>query len=305
MHATNQTQLRALLENNVLVEWVPVDQIDRTPYARPISMVALKRMVAAAKTQTLKQTQDNMGVVTLTLQPTGRYNCVDGNHRTALARELGLETILARIVIDITPEQEAKLFEMIHTVHLPTAQDRFRARLYRYEPTAMHIQEILRHYNLEIAAGKRTAPGKLVAVAALDQVYTQMGPTTLRRIIEILSSAWGTDDTRPYVGVMLLGMATFLLRYGSTLDQARLIDKLQATTAQRIMAEASSPSATVRESPMARIGRVILRVYNSGLRSNSPHLLPDWIDRPGTMFKSARQKAREDVEQIIAAGPQE
>jgi hypothetical protein len=140
MHATNQSQLRAILDNNVFIEWVPVDQIDRTPYARPISTTMLKRMVEAAKTQTRKQTQDNLGIVTLTLQPTGRYNCVDGNHRTALARALGLETILARIVIDLSPEQEAQLFEMIHTVNLPTAQDRFRARLYRYDPVAMDIQ---------------------------------------------------------------------------------------------------------------------------------------------------------------------
>jgi hypothetical protein len=109
MHATNQSQLRAILDNNVFIEWVPVDLIDRTPYARPISTTMLKRMVEAAKTQTRKQTQDNMGSITLTLQPTGRYNCVDGNHRTALARALGLETILARIVIDLSPEQEASV----------------------------------------------------------------------------------------------------------------------------------------------------------------------------------------------------
>jgi hypothetical protein len=308
MHATNQsqaqTQLRAILDNNVFIEWVPVDLIDRTPYARPISTVMLKRMVEAARVQSRKQTQDNMGVVTLTLQPTGRYNCVDGNHRTALARALGLETILARIVIDLSPEQEAQLFEMIHTVHLPTAQDRFRARLYRYDPVALDIQSILRHNGLDIAPSKRTTPGKLVAVAALDQVYTQMGPAALRMVIEIIVAAWGTDDSRAYVGSMLQGMAVFLLRYSNKLDRSRLIEKLQTVTPARLLADASSSGAAVREAPSSKVGKVILRLYNHGLRGNSKFLLPDWIDRPGTLFKVARDLARADVEHVRSGVPQ-
>jgi hypothetical protein len=305
MHATTQSQLHAILDNNVFIEWVPVDQIDRTPYARPISTTMLKRMVEAAKTQSRKQTQDNMGIITLTLQPTGRYNCVDGNHRVALARTLGMEIILARIAIDLSPEQEASLFEMIHTVNLPTAQDRFRARLYRYDPVAMDIQRILRHNGLDIAPSKRTVPGKLVAVAALDTVYVQMGPAALRMVIEVIVAAWGTDDSRAYVGTMIQGMAVFLLRYSNKLDRSRLIEKLQTVTPARLMAEAVSNGVAVREAPSSKVGKVILRLYNHGLRSNSKFLLPDWIDRPGTLFKTARDLARADVEQIRSGVPQD
>jgi hypothetical protein len=297
MHTT-QAQLRAMLAEDVFIEWVPVDLIDRTPYARPISPVMLQRMVASAKTSTAKQVQDNLGVITLTFQPTGRYHCVDGNHRVAFAREVGLRRLLARIVIDLSPEQEASLFEMIHTVNLPTAQDRFRARLYRYDPVAIDIQRILRHNGLDISPSKTIAPGKLVAVAALDQVYMQMGPAALRMVIEIITAAWGTDDSRAYVGTMLQGMAVFLLRYSNKIDRNRLVEKLQTTTPARIIADALSGGVAVREAPSSKVGKVILRVYNSGLRSNSKFLLPDWIDRPGTLFKAARNLARADVEQI-------
>jgi hypothetical protein len=102
----------------------------------------------------------------------------------------------------------------------------------------MDIQSILRHNGLDIAPSKRTTPGKLVAVAALDQVYTQMGPAALRMVIEIIVAAWGTDDSRAYVGSMLLGMAVFLLRYSNKLDRSRLIEKLQTVTPARLMAEA-------------------------------------------------------------------
>lgn len=307
MHATNQSQaqLRAILDNDVFIEWVPVDQIDRTPYARPVSRVMLQRMVESAKASTAKQIQDNLGVITLTLQPTGRYNCVDGNHRVAFAREVGLRAVLARIVIDLSPEQEASLFEMIHTVNLPTAQDRFRARLYRYDPVAMDIQRILRHSGLDIAPSKRTSPGKLVAVGALDTVYVQMGPAALRMVIEVIVAAWGTDDSRAFVGSMLLGMAAFLLRYSNKLDRNRLVEKLQTVTPARLLAEAVSSGVSVREAPSSKVGKIILRLYNHGLRGNSKFLLPDWIDRPGTMFKVARELARADVEQVRSGVPQE
>jgi phosphoribosylpyrophosphate synthetase len=71
------------------------------------------------------------------------------------------------------------------------------------------------------------------------------------------------------------------------------------------MAEAVANGVAVREAPSSKVGKVILRLYNHGLRGNSKFLLPDWIDRPGTMFKAARELARADVEQVRSGVPQE
>jgi hypothetical protein len=278
--ARARQRLEKLKQDGFVVDMVPLHLIDHPlySYGRPVSEPRVKKMLIEDEGLSEEQVRRKMDVITLSIQPNGRFNCVNGNHRCALARLLGYTHILAQVFFDLTWNDESDVYVALHSVNLPSATDRFKARLFRQDPVAVDIDTILRRHGLHVSVYNGPAQGGVAAVRALEEVYTIFGPGVFEEIITVLTRAWG-QDRRAYVTSMISGMSAFWQRYRNMVSQERLVEKLQAVTPTKVLAEAGDHTL-LRESPASRVGQTIYRIYHLGLRHDSKFNLPEWSRNP-------------------------
>ena len=276
-------------EARSLQDVVPLDRMFRdTTYARPLSDLAVKRIVAKFST-------DKLGTIMVSHRPDRQghdFAIIDGNHRVEAARLYGLTAVPCRIWVDLTIEEEAELFEAFNTIKHPTSLDRFRSRLVRKEPVALDILRILEEEGMHLPVTSGPDRRSVRAVSALDRIYAVGGPNMLRSIIQMVQTIWGFEKSA-WTTDILHGFCTFWVRYGSRVDRHRLVRVMSQYNPGRLQNEARTNAAlNASAEPGNNIGRLMAILYNKGLRSNGKSYLPAWQEYRGvaaakTMAKQA------------------
>lgn len=257
------------LDEHTLVDWVPISKMFVAPYTRPVSETQINRMLRNGFDV------DKLGTIMLSMRADGRFAILDGNHRVQAARKKGITEMFARVFIDKTYKEEADLFVAFNTVNRPSALDRFRARLEMEELKATEIQQILEKHGMTVAL-QGAVVGGVSAVAALDKLYDEQGPTGVYEVVNLLHRAWG-NERRAWVTQMIEGMRQFWLRYHNEVDKVRLVDRLRLVTPERVLAQ-SGIVVRKHANMSTMVGQTVAEQYNTGLRSNR---LSEWIDHPG------------------------
>lgn len=217
--------VRPPTDDNTILEWVPLTKVFADPsYTRPL------------KSWQVAQIREGwdvgyVGAIYVSLRDDGRYALLDGHHRVAGARLEKVETLPARVYMDLTLEEEAQYYLHFAAVNRQTAMDRFRARLTAQEPAALAINEVLKSHGLKVANGH--VRGGVSAIYAIDRVYEEHGAKTFALLIDLLSKSWG-DDPRAYVTWVVEGMAAFLIRFEKQIDPKRLIERMHHVGIERL-----------------------------------------------------------------------
>jgi hypothetical protein len=292
------TSLRiADLDEFTFLERVPIKLMFLAPYQRPIGSTQIGRM--------LRQGFDprKLGIVTLSLREDGRYAIVDGSHRRYIAVQHGYNDMLARVFIDLTYEEEARLFEALNTIKAPTALDRFRARIEYEEETALDIAAALAEVQLRIGSGGAQSTREVSCVAALDRLYREQGPRSFREVLSVIHAAWGTDDPHAWSGRIIDGFRMFWARYRNAIEFKRLVVQMQNVSPRKLMAEAGvSPIRT--DSPGALIGRQLVAIYMGRSRSDRWRLDP-WTAHisTGPRKKEKTGVSRHVTDKLVSEDP--
>lgn len=270
------------LDRRTFAEYVPISSLFVDLYQRPVKEGRINR--------TLREgfDADKLGCIMLSLREDGRYAILDGNHRVQMARKVGITALFARIFINLSYEQEAAYFRAFNTVNLPTAMDRFRARVEEREPEALEMVAILEQHGMRVAFHGE-AVGAVGAVAALDRLYIDLGPQGYYDVVNLIHRAWG-NERRAWIGPMIDGVRQFWIRYREEADIARLEDRLKLVHPEDILRNASV-GLVKRGSAGSRIGRQIAEAYNQGLRNRR---LSDWVDHPGKRFSQGGHRPSGD-----------
>lgn len=256
----------AQIDECTFLERVAIADMFVAEYGRPIGYGQIGRM--------LKSGYDprKLGIVTTSMRADGRHALLDGNHRRHLAHHHGETHMLARVFIDLTYEEEAKLFAALNTVKPPSALDRWRARIEYAEPVAVEIAGVLADNGLRVGSTtKGTAPGAVAAVVALERIYHQRGVNELRECLTILRGAWDLDPSA-FTNKMLEGLSHFWARYRGDANISRLVEQLQKTTPHRIQAQAGALLGP-QESAYTAVGKQIVQIYTG---RSAKYVLPDW-----------------------------
>jgi hypothetical protein len=256
------------VEEQTVFDAVPIDKIFADAYTRPVSAVKVKAMAENFDT-------DKIGAIMLSLRDDGRYAVIDGHHRLQAARIAGVETVPARVYIDLTYEEEAELFVAFGTIKQPSAADRFRARLESKEAGAINIRAILLKHGMDVNLDSQASiPNTTRAVAALDKIDRLYGGVVLDGTLALLRECFGDEDPA-FHHLSLMGTATFWARYRLKIERDKLVVKLKKLGVNRLVRAAES----LREvgevpSPPIAFAKAILYEYN---RSRSHKV--EWIER--------------------------
>lgn len=256
---------------------IPVELIVSGEYQRPVEELRASRIALDYK-------PEKMGAVLLSDRGNGVFAVLDGQHRVAAARKLGIEKVHAEVLSGLTLEQEADYFRFQNENMVSLRPiDRFRAGVCAKDPHYLTIKAILDKHGYTVA--RETAPHRIAAVNTLSRIVQIHGFTVLDRTFTYISATW-PSDTVVIQKEMLVGIAEFASRFWADVAPeqfaARLSTKLPSAIRyeyERRTEGRGGHNAIFRASMRFTLCAVIVEAYNKGLGSKSRKRLKlEWKD---------------------------
>jgi hypothetical protein len=153
-----------------------------------------------------------IGVLLLSRRPDGTLVILDGQHRAAALRQVGVpgnaKVVPAFVYEGLSQTQEAHLFVGHNTTRTVSAWDKFKAFRTAGDPETVAIDRLVRSHGLQVASSSRD--GQIGAVSALRSIYRLGEPNgqILDQTIRSLYTAW-QDISEAYGANIMKGVALF------------------------------------------------------------------------------------------------
>jgi hypothetical protein len=264
-------------------EWIVASEIGvDMQYQRPLNVGHVRKI---AREFNLKA----FGVLLVSERANGTYWIIDGQHRLAAVKAMGRGDMRlpCHVYKNLSVAEEAEIFHMQTQRKAISSVDRFRARLFAGDETAMSINRIIQKHGLHVE--QNTRKGCMAAISAAERIYERHGAQRLDDVLSIAVGAWGDrEDGIP--GSVIYGLDAFLLRYDGAFDRDRLIRVLRSNDLERMTADAKALRSAMRDAgPDASFGRVIFGIYNRGLTTRR---LPEWETAQSIAGRAAKKVAK-------------
>lgn len=207
----------------------------------------------------------------------GTYAILDGQHRVAAMRSMGMRCAPCYVHSGITERQEAEIFDGVNRFRRQTtSKDHFRARIFMKDPDALAIQSIAAECGVILASHSPSGNSNssaTIAYKAINYVYEVWGPDILRNTFYFARQAW-PNSYEALVSCMIYGIGRFLKTYGAEIKIKKATEKLSTVHPNTIKADANkiTPIGTARGSSMEggiHVARVIVSHYNKGRAEDS------------------------------------
>jgi len=258
-------------------------------YARPLRPWRVNYLVATWDPQAL-------GVLLLSLRPDGRLAIIDGHHRQEAAVKKGYTMLDAQIYVDLSLEDEARLYRKFGDYLKQTALDRYHAGIQEGVPEYLAIQRILQDLELHVPMAPGGAVGAVNAVEALFSATKLYGPDLVTRTLRLIKQAWGTDP-RAYRAQILTGTSMFLVRYKDhpKFNQPRLVKRMTDSGYSGLERRVTAlRDANVASNPNVAWGMGLLALHDFHVVEENH--LPDWVRRHYS--EDERLKRREHIKNV-------
>lgn len=260
-------------EHDILLKDVHVAfRTDPDGYARHLRPYRVNQLIAEFDRQAL-------GVLLLSMRADGSLWCIDGQHRIEVCNHFGIETMDALVYIDLTLEDEARLYRKFGDYLKQTALDRYFAGIAEKKPDYLAINRILSNLGLHVPNALGGGAGSIDAVDAMIRVAKTYSLGILKDTLTLLNDAFG-DTHRAYRAICLLGTAAFLTRYQDHhLYNRKLLVQRLARLGVGTMEEQTFNVKKAKLTPEANAawGMALLAVHNQ--RLDDSRTLPEWIKR--------------------------
>jgi len=268
--------------NTIMEEAWPINKmfVAERPegYARPLNDRRVRLLTEDWDEQAI-------GVLLLSMRSNGRAAIIDGRHRAHVAALKGRTTLPAYVYIDLSIEEEARLYRRFGETLSQTARDRYLAGLIEGDEGTLQIDSIVKDLGMHVSGGG-FEPYGIQAVNALMSVSKQeAGLDLLYQTLTVLKDAFGPDP-QAYIGKMILGTSMFLQRYCMDPVFHRRYQSFVRKLAQTGTLGLDNKSKTFKlagDKSGNAVGKALLLIFNSGRGDD----LPEWKER---LYTEAQKK---------------
>lgn len=197
----------------------------------------------------------------------GFYYVVDGQHRTVLAKTMGLDGLMALVYEGLTYEQEADYFTKLNNADGQQTKvdkvDIFKAQVEAKNIRALDIKNITENLGFRIAKAKGN--NTISAMNTLEKIYDKYGAEGLKNTLKLLKDTWN-GETYSLNNQIMSGTAAFLNIYTreSNFSTKTFIKQLSSVPSQRVHSEAKGDITTNNFD--VKIMNTIFKYYNLKLR---------------------------------------
>src|SRR4051812_32513438 len=241
-------------------------------YARPLSVRRLNKLIVEFDRQAL-------GVALLSMRDDGSFAIIDAQHRWEACKFKGLKAMDAMVYIDLSLEDEARLYRKFGDYLKQTPLDKYHAALAERAPEYTFIQRTLSDRSLYVPIMPTDVNNSIVAVDAMLRVNKTLGPDIFTETIDLLHNAW-QGEHRAYRGPLIQGTAAFLARYRTNphYNSGRLISRMQAQGMSLIERRARLiADAALGSDANSAWGQALLAVHDKSIQEDRQ--LGQWSKR--------------------------
>ena len=198
----------------------------------------------------------------------GMYYVFNGQHTieiVALVSGSRETPVWCMIYDDLAYEHEADIFanQMKHVKSLQPYEI-FQANIEAGNDEQLIIQALVDSFGLKISQTR--APGNIIAVSALENIYEKYGYQVLSRTLRLCIGAW-EGDANSFAASILNGIAKLVVVYGDTLDDAVFKEKVGGVSIKTL-----TRTAKDRRPGFLGYAEAMVIIYN-GKKRNSPYRL--------------------------------
>lgn len=227
--------------------------IDST-YQKPLSKPHVKRIVE-------KFNPMGVGHIEVSRRNDGTYWVFDGQHRTAVYRELGIKEIDCIVYEGLSVVDEANGYLYKNTTMKQTQSQKFKVEIQANDPDAILIDATMR--SLGLRAYVKGEGGQIMAISEVKKIYAKYGADRLREVLSLTKEGFG-DDVKAYQAFVLGGINEFIERFGNDEKYSRthFIKRLKATTLEGFMSMSAKYQVQPSTSKKRAIELTAQEVFN-------------------------------------------
>lgn len=205
---------------------INVEELKLAPYQRDLKNSKVKNYA--------ERYNPNIFGVILVSHRNGKYWIVDGQHRVAVAKLLGIKSVYCQVLEGLSYEQEAEHFyEINHNKSRLNANHKFHAKVESKDKSALDIVKALNKYGYAYSKeGTDQNDNSIRAIGSIQKIYQRHGYDGLCEVLDILRKSWNGDYTS-LKAEMIKGINTFIVNYEFNKDF--LISVLSRYTPKGIM----------------------------------------------------------------------
>ena len=252
--------------NSQKIEVIPVSRLVSSVYQRSLSMPRVTRIISRFDVAKL-------GMPVVSRHDDGSFTVIDGQHRVAAMRTIGVREVRCIVLEGLTLEEEADFFRTQGVDCRPlNALDKFNAGVIAQDPHYVAIDALLKKYDFRVThqSGCRC----IAAVDSLSRIVSMFSFKVLDQVLAYISAAWPTDATIVR-REMLAGLAEFVSRFGEGVPVMTFAAQMQDKHPSAMLYEFQgrmNGRATARSS-FNRMNRyvfcgVLVDSYNKGMPKN-------------------------------------
>lgn len=212
-----------------------------------------------------------LGVLTVSTRPGGRFHLIDGQHRWLAARECGLTDLKVKCEVHqgLSLQDEADLFIARNAQRAVSAIDKYQVGLVAKDTECVGVQSVLDRFGYRVAAG--TGAETISCPDTIRRVYRKDDGETLGDVLAVARSAWG-DNPDALEHIILSSLGAVVGRYNGELDRDRLVKRLSKYPGGPT-GLIGNARGLARMKPGMSVARAasesVLDTYNRGLRSGA------------------------------------
>jgi len=222
-----------ILEDQSTIEWLPVSRLEiDMSYQRPLGPVKVNAISS-------KFNEVAAGVLAVNIRANGQIVVMDGQHRLAAMKKLGIVRAECKVCRELTLEQEAEIYRYCNTARkTPDALNVFKARLVEREPIAIAINNIVEKCGLSIQFYKSTNHGKrppkvVWCVGALEEIYKRGQEKHLEVVLTLAMRCW-PDNNNAFEAKVLLGIDRFHSKYQGQYSREEFIVRMSVVSLESL-----------------------------------------------------------------------
>lgn len=169
---------------------------------------------------------DAFGVIICSAREDDVIAIIDGGHRVAALRLLGLEnkTVNALVYFGLSIQDEARIFTLINDERTkPKTSDIFKAEVTAGIDDSVEINNILASLNL--VASNAPGYGKVRGIATVKQLHKNAGSDLLKKSLMTVTDAFGNYSSS--YNIDLLSAIALLYKKYPAIDKNRMVDTLK------------------------------------------------------------------------------
>lgn len=219
------------------------------------------------------------GTITVSRRKNGALIVLDGQHRAAAAREVGVEKLPAIVHDGLTLEEEARHFLGLNNKSNPTAVAKFLVSCVQGDEDSNDIKSIIEDRGWRVSEGNGRDGRCFKAVTRAKDIYDCRtkyfedsdiyGDELLGMTMEVITDAWGTVDSRAVNANTLGGIALLLKKYWAEVDTDRLSKALSEMSPAAFMAATKGAQESMDLKALEAAGFAAHRAYNSARRGRN------------------------------------